>query len=231
MKLGTLPRMVRRECELGNHLVPFRLSLVQCRNPHFTGEEEDAGFAFSPHQPADLAEDFQDSARDFYCSATSRILDRPIVKDSPERKKFKTIILGIVNGKGPPSLAKDLDCTEEEAQSYLEAFERAYPKVTAYKSLMYDQIAYTGQTSTFLGRVRTVTAHRWLVTEPEVEILVSYRGGEVYWVRIVPLKPSRRVLTSYVLQAWNAKTGRLIYDHQRGRLSPRPYRLFEMGNL
>ena len=40
-----------------------------------------------------------------------------------------------------------------------------------------------------------------------------------------------RVLTSYVLRAWDAKTGRLIYDHQLGRLAQHPYRLFDQHGL
>src|SRR5439155_15784521 len=91
----------------------------------------------------------------------------------------------------------------------------------------------TGQTRTFAGRLRTDTAHRWLVAEPRVEILVSYRRGDAYWLEIVPLEPSRRVLTSYVLRAWDARARprRLIYDHQRGRLSGHSYRLFADGDL
>jgi len=33
-----------------------------------------------------------------------------------------------------------------------------------------------------------------------------------------------------VLKGWNAKTKKLIYDHERGRLSTRGYKLFEPGN-
>jgi len=69
------------------------------------------------------------------------------------------------------------------------AHRSAYPKVAAYKRLIYQQIAWTGQTTTFMGRLRTITAHRWLVTEPRVEILVSYRGGDAYWLEVVPLRP------------------------------------------
>jgi hypothetical protein len=98
---------------------------------------------------------------------------------------------------------------------------------------MYQVIACTGEMATCLGRPRAVTPHRWMVAEPLVEILVSYRRGDAYWLEIVPLRPGRRVLTSYVLRAWNARTSprRLIYDHQRGRLSDRPYLLFETPDL
>src|SRR5262249_48706146 len=150
------------------------------------------------------------SPGDFYSNAVAGMIGRPPA-DKAERDRYKPIILAIVNGKGPPSLARDLNCSQAEARRCLQAFERAYPKVMAYKALQYWQIALTGRTETFAGRVRTVTAHRWLVGEPLVEILVSYRRGEAYWVEAVPLEPSLRVLTTFVRRAWNARTGRLIY--------------------
>jgi DNA polymerase I-like protein with 3'-5' exonuclease and polymerase domains len=134
-------------------------------------------------------------------------------------------------GLGAPSLSHTLNCDEDQAKKFLADFETAYPKVAAFKRLMYRQIAWTGQTSTFMGRTRTVTAHRWLVAEPRVEMLVSYRQGEAYWLEVVPLHPGLRVLATFVLRAWNARTGRLIYDSERGRLSHRPYRIFEADTL
>ena len=96
---------------------------------------------------------------------------------------------------------------------------------------MYWQIAHTGLSSTFMNRLRTVTAHRWPVTEPRVEMLVSYRRGDAYWLDVVPLRPSFRVLTTYVRRAWNARTGKLIYDADRGRLTTRPYSIFDFDSL
>jgi hypothetical protein len=54
---------------------------------------------------------------------------------------------------------------------------------------------------------------------------VTYSRGDHYWLEIVPLEPSLRVLTSWVLRAWDAKSNRLIYDHKRGRLGTRHYRI------
>jgi hypothetical protein len=76
-----------------------------------------------------------------------------------------------------------------------------------------------------------VTAHHWMVARTQVRILVTYKGGDRYWLEIVPLEPRLRVLTSYVLRAWDAKTGRLIYDHRQGRLARHPYRLFDQHGL
>ena len=60
---------------------------------------------------------------------------------------------------------------------------------------------------------------------------MTYKGGDRYWVEVVPLEPGLRVLTTYVLRAWDARTGRLIYDHRRGRLARRPYRPFDQHGL
>ena len=139
--------------------------------------------------------------------------------------------MAIVNGKGANSLARDLNCSVEEAKEYLDKFDKAYPEVAAYKAMLYDQIALTGRTRTFMGRTRTVTAHRWMVARKKVRILVTYKGGDRYWLEIVPVEPQLRVLTSYVLRAWDAKTGRLIYDHKQGRLTQHPYRLFDQHGL
>ena len=176
-----------------------------------------------------IAEDFR-TPGDFYSKAVERILGRP-PRDKAERNRFKPIVLAIVNGKGANSLARDLDCTIEEARGHLQAFDRAYPEVAAFKDMIYRQIALTGRTRTFLGRTRTVTAHRWMVARKRVRILVTYKGGDRYWLEIVPLEPSLRVLTSYVLRAWDAKTNRLIYDHKRGRLAKHPYRIFDQHGL
>jgi len=178
--------------------------------------------------PADLAADFLKG--DLYTTAVKRVLGRAPV-DKQERNRFKVIILSTVNGQGPPSLSKQLNCTEPEAKKFLTDFNGAYPKVAGYKWLMHWQIAHTGQTNTFLGRPRTVTAHRWLVTEPRAKILISHKDNDACWLEVVPLEPSLRVLTCFLLRAWNAKTGKLIYDHQRGKLTTRRYRLFEDAEM
>lgn len=197
----------------------------ELRNPDFTGQAQEQP-TFDPRVAADLAADFADPKGDFYTIVAQRILKRP-PQDKAERNRFKQVVLSTVNGQGPPSLAKQLGCSEPEAKDFLRQFENAYPKVGAFKKLMHWQIAYTGQTRTLMGRPRTITAHRWMVTESRVEILVSYKGGEACWLDVVPLEPSLRVLTTYVLKAWNAKTSKLIYEHQRGRLSNQYYHLFD----
>ena len=223
----------RRLARLGPTIQKLCQGLDKHRNPSFRpptwGRSGGGVESFQPPKVCGLAEDFR-TPGDFYAKAVERILGRP-PRDKAERNWFKPIILAIVNGKGANSLARDLDCNVEEARGYLEKFDKAYPEVAAYKAMIYDQIALTGRTRTFMGRTRTVTAHRWMVARKKVRILVTYKGGDRYWLEIIPLEPRLRVLTSYVLRAWDAKTGRLIYDHQLGRLAQHPYRLFDQYGL
>ena len=223
----------KRLAKLGLVVQQLHQSLKKYVNPTFRSElrgcESKGVPSFRPPEVCGLAEDFR-TPGDFYAKAVERILGRP-PQDKAERNRFKPIILAIVNGKGANSLAKDLDCSVEEARAYLDKFDAAYPEVTAYKAMIYGQIALTGRTRTFMRRTRTVTAHRWMVARKRVRILVTYKGGDRYWLEIIPIEPRLRVLTSYVLRAWDAKTGRLIYDHQQGRLAQHPYRLFDQHGL
>jgi DNA polymerase I-like protein with 3'-5' exonuclease and polymerase domains len=221
----------RRLARLGPRVAALRARRRRHRNPTFSpGPAAGVGDpAFDPQAACTLAEDFR-TPGDFYAKAVERILGRP-PRDKAERNRFKPIVLAIVNGKGAHSLAKDLDCTVEEARGHLRAFDRAYPKLAAFEDMIYRQVALTDRTRTFLGRVRIVTAHRWMVARRKVRIPVTYKGGDRYWLEVVPLEPGLRVVTSYVLRAWDAGTGRLIYDHRRGRLARRPYRLFDQHGL
>ncbi len=216
---------------LGEQLRPYQRYLRQCLNPHYQAEPTDQASPFDPLIKSCLVEDFATSG-DFYFKAVARILRRP-PKDEAERDYFKPVVLGIINGQGSASLAKVLKTDVETAKGYLTAFETAYAKEAAYKRLMYLVFAHTGQARTFMGRIRTATAHRWLVTEPRVLFLVSYKRSDAYWIEAVPLQPNLRVLTTYVLRAWNARVRppRLIYHHSRGRLGSQPYRLFVDQNL
>ncbi|MFO0892834.1 MAG: DNA polymerase [Isosphaeraceae bacterium] len=223
----------RRLARLGPRIRGLSQRLDEYRNPSFVPQPRGQGAkgvdSFRPPEVCRLAEDFR-TPGDFYSKAVERILGRP-PRDKAERNRFKPIILAIVNGKGANSLARDLDCGVAEARAYLEKFDEVYPEVAAYKAMMYEQVALTGRTRTFLGRTRTVAAHRWMVSRRRVRILVTYKGGDRYWLDIIPVEPRLRVLTSYVVRAWDAKSGRLIYHHKKGRLTGHPYRLFDEHGL
>jgi DNA polymerase I-like protein with 3'-5' exonuclease and polymerase domains len=200
-------------------------------NPEYRDTPAQPTPQFDPRNPNALVEDLSDPSKDFYWIAARRVLGRD-PRNTDERNELKRVILGTVNSQGAETLAKQLKCSEDKARDYLRQFDRAYPELSAFRHLMTLQAALTGGTETFLGRPRTITPHRWMVTEPRLELFLSYKRGDKYWLEVVPLKASLRVLVCYVLQAWDANRRsknlrKRIYHHERGRLSTLPYRLFQ----
>jgi DNA polymerase I-like protein with 3'-5' exonuclease and polymerase domains len=203
----------------------------QCINPDYREAPMPPPPWFDPSSPSALVEDLKDPEKDFYGIAARRILGRD-PHDDDERSEIKRVILGTINSQGAETLAKQLKCSEDKARDYLRQFDLAYPELSGFRHLMTLQAALTGTTETFLGRPRSITPHRWMVTEPKLELFISYKGGDKYWLEVVPLKASLRVLVCHVLQVWDANRRsknyrKRIYHHERGRLSTLPYRLFQ----
>ena len=160
--------------------------------------------------------------------------------DDPLRNVFKTVVLSMANSITPVGLAPRLGYSGPEgvlkAKNQMDAFWSTYPKVRAYLDLMEWQVALTGQTFTWAGRPRACSAHHWMVTLPRVELLISYKGDSWYWLEVIPLRPSRLVLTCWIRKVWDAtfkssNYGKLIYEDVRGPLTTRPYRLFQPHQL
>ncbi len=190
---------------------------------------------FDPTQPCKLGEDFRKSGKDFYTTAAMRMLGRE-PRDKTERNQMKQTILGVVNGMSTKALAKRLEINLDVAKQSLAAFAIAYPQVDMFKSLTKHAYAITGKSWTFAGHHRRVTAHHWMVSEPEVELFVSYRGADKLWLRVIPLQPKRHTLRCWVLSAIDAKygsrnEGKEIYHHADGRISQLPYRFLQDSKL
>lgn len=220
------------------HLNDFPMLPVTCISCENCGEQilvTRRGADFNPDISCQLAEDFMVAGDDFYTTATRRMLGRE-PKDKTERNHLKQTILGIVNGMSSHSLAKRLEVSQSIAVEYLRAFENAYPQVAAYKELSKHEFAITGESWSLGGHHRQITAHRWMVTEPEVELFVSYRGADKLWIRVIPLRPNRHTLTCWVLSVVDAKYGSKnegleIYHHRDGRISSLPYKFFNDSAL
>lgn len=211
------------------------LQIVLCWQCHSPITIEGRAPHFDPAEPSRLVEDFRRGGSDFYTVVTNRILGRP-PRDKTERNVMKQTILGMVNGMSAIGLAAKLDVDVAAARSYLERFAAGYPKETAFIELMHHAAAITGCSESFGGRRRRVTPHYWMVTEPEVELFLSYRGADKLWVRVVPLQPGRHTLTCWVKSVVDAKydsprRGQEIYHHRDGRISQAPYRFFDDAKL
>jgi DNA polymerase-1 len=227
-----------RLAQLGPLIAPYRNHLPALYNPAASGGGAPTAQAdpFDPARGCKLAADFRAASEDIYRAVAARILDRPARDISAEvRNEFKIVTLGLVNGQGASTLARQLGCDKERARVHLEVFRRAYDDVDAFTRMIYDQIALTGRTATYLGRPRTNTAQRLMVARHRVEIMVSFREGDIYWLDVTPIQPRRRVLTCWIHRAWDAKygpyRGELIYDAALGPLKARDYRLYRWQGL
>ncbi len=189
------------------------------------------GDLFDPADPCRLADDFRQSAGDFYTVASTRMLGRP-PRDTVERNFMKQTILGIVNGMSAAGLADRLEISVAEARNCIAAFRAAYPKEHAFTELMHEAFAITGHATSLGGRRRRITPHWWAANDETVEIFVSYRNADKLWLRVVPLRANRHTLTCFVLRAIDAgykssNRGQEIYHHLAGRISQAPYRFFD----
>ncbi len=221
---------------IGPQIQPYLDLLSAHRNPDFRSAQHNPPPSFDPRRPCALGETLRSAKGDFYHAVASAITGNPKVS-SVERDVFKRVTLGMVNSIGPGGLAKQLgygedDAAKAKAKAHMNAFWTVYPQVAAFTELMRYQVALTGETATWAGRTRTCTPHRWLVTLPRVEILISFKGGDWYWIEAVPLRPGRHVLTCWISKVWDAShyspnVGKLIYEDVSGVLCTRPYRLFQ----
>ena len=142
----------------------------------------------------------------------------------------------------PTGLAKQLDYGDDKAaktkaKGHMEGFWRTYPQVQAYTETQRWHVALTGETTTWAGRTRVCTAHKWMVSLPRVELLCSFNsGGEWLDLEVIPLWPGRHCLTVWVRKAWTRPTaaithGKLVYEDTRSPLCIYPYRLFRDADL
>ena len=200
--------------------------LPRLRNPQYRPVRPERKPEFDPKLGSGLAVAFQDSSADFYITAATAMLGAP-PKNKRERDFCKQTVLGIVNGMGPGALAKRLRCDVTTAKEYQAKFEAAYPNELAFRRLMAAQITLTGAVTDFAGRARIDTAQHWLVTQSRVRIFITYKRSDRYWLDVTPLAPKTRVLTCYIHRAWDARSGKLIYDAARGCTTRRDYRLYD----
>jgi len=217
--------LAEREQLIGNLIAPYRVQ-NQCKNPNFTGSSPLPPPAFEPQAYFQLVQDFFDDAGDFYSRFASQIAGIDIHSESPERGIYKTVALARINGMSIGGIKKTLGVSRQTATDYVRRFNAAYPEIEPFLALLKLQVALTGVTSTWTGRTRTMVGHRWMVTEPRIRVLLTYKDGAKFWFDAVPLVPALRYLTCYVKNVWSVADPAnpvLVYNDQRGRIGTRWY--------
>ena len=238
---GTATRVqqlyAQRWSRIGHALAPYEQVRRRSFNPHWKGQSPLPTRTFDPTAPSRLVADFHNHTGDLYAQIASNVTQRTVRKSDAERGVFKTVILAQVNGQTPTGLAKTLGCPKAQAEQYVARLFDAYPDVAGYLDLLRRELVITGQVTTWRGRTRTVSAHRWMVDETRVRMLLIYEDGNHYWFDVAPIRPTRRNLTCFVHRVWSVhdrqgpKSPRLIYDANRGRIGTRYYKQLDEPSL
>jgi DNA polymerase I-like protein with 3'-5' exonuclease and polymerase domains len=135
------------------------------RNSGWAGEAAPPITQFVPTDVSRLVRNFQISTGDFYSVVATEVSGRTIGKNDADRGLWKTILLAQINGESPTGLSRRLGCSVLEAAERVAAFFAAYPDIEGWVAMQRQQVALAGRTFTWLGRMRTNTAHRWMVDE------------------------------------------------------------------
>ena len=74
--------------------------------------------------------------------------------DAEQRNQAKTIVFGLMFGRGTKSIAEMLGCTEEHAENVRKIFFGRYPKASAWLKAAIREVQIHKEITSFFGRVR-----------------------------------------------------------------------------
>ncbi len=98
------------------------------------------------------------AGEDIHAATAEKIFHVPLAQVTPDlRRRAKTINFGIIYGMSSFGLAKDLNCSNDEAQSYITAYFATHPEVKAYMDENVRRAKEDGFVTTILGRKRYIT--------------------------------------------------------------------------
>ena len=97
------------------------------------------------------------TGQDIHAATAEKIFHLPHGEVTPElRRRAKTINFGIIYGMSAYGLAKDLNCSTEEAQNYITAYFVTHPEVKEYMDENVRRAKEDGFVTTILGRRRFI---------------------------------------------------------------------------
>ena len=96
--------------------------------------------------------------QDIHAATAAKLFHVPLEEVTPElRRRAKTINFGIIYGMSAFGLAKDLGCSNDEAQRYINAYFASHPEVRAYMDENVRRAGEDGYVTTLLGRRRYIS--------------------------------------------------------------------------
>ena len=97
------------------------------------------------------------TGQDVHAATAEKIFHVPQKEVTPDlRRRAKTINFGIIYGMSAFGLAKDLNCSTEEAQNYISAYFATHPEVKEYMDENIRKAREDGFVTTILGRRRYI---------------------------------------------------------------------------
>lgn len=97
------------------------------------------------------------TGQDVHAATAEKIFHVPQEEVTPDlRRRAKTINFGIIYGMSAFGLAKDLNCSTEEAQNYISAYFATHPEVKEYMDENIRKAREDGFVTTILGRRRYI---------------------------------------------------------------------------
>lgn len=91
---------------------------------------------------------------EFYLDENGKKTDKTNVEGKKRRSNIKGVLLGIMYGRGTPSVAENIHCSVEEAQNIINSFFDAYPLIKTFVAEKQKEAKERGYTETAWGRRR-----------------------------------------------------------------------------
>ncbi|MBX6360524.1 MAG: DNA polymerase I [Acidobacterium ailaaui] len=124
------------------------------------------------------------SGQDFYTNAAAKLFGVPVeecLDGSKYRKMMKTGVLAVMYGTSPPTLAKQLGITKEEAEKFINDFYREYKHVKRFMDGLVQHCKKYGYIRMLYGRKRRVkginSRNFWERSRAERQIKNSFVQG------------------------------------------------------
>lgn len=95
-----------------------------------------------------------DQCMEFYLDENGKKTDKVNPEGKKRRTEMKSVILGLMYGRGPQTIAEQLSVSVKRAQEIIEAFYTSFPRVKDYVEMVQHKAATEGFVETAYGRKR-----------------------------------------------------------------------------
>jgi len=176
----------------GYSLISFDYSQIELRVAAFLSGDKKLKTAFR-------------KGEDIHARVASEVFNVDIDKvDKEMRRRAKVINFGIIYGMGINSLAKNLDCSREEARLFYDEYFNDFSGMSDYLSKVVDEAAQKGYTETLLKRRRYI---------PEIVSPIEHIRKEAE--RMAVNAPIQGTATGDIIKMAMVKIGRFLADKKQ----------------